>query len=171
MNDRELRRQLTELRDIEAIKQLMAEYCDIADDDHNQDRIASIFTEDGIWEGGDDGRAQGHAEIRALFKRFAEQISFSQHNVYNFRIRVDGDRAEGTSYFFGPFTFRENGFRCWIIGRSEDDYAKEGGVWKIRHHRGYGITVPYEMGWPAQTPPDAFANQAWRGRPRSAGDL
>ena len=43
MNSGEIARQLTVLQDIEAIKQLKAEYCDICDDDHNQDRIVKIF--------------------------------------------------------------------------------------------------------------------------------
>ncbi len=93
MDSREVEKQLTVLRDIEAIKQLKAEYCDICDDDHNQDRIVTIFAEDGIWEGKGIGRAQGHAEIRKLFKSFAERISFSQHNVFNPRITVNGDTA------------------------------------------------------------------------------
>jgi hypothetical protein len=44
----EITRRITALEDIEAIKRLKAEYCDICDDEHNEDRIVSIFTEDGI---------------------------------------------------------------------------------------------------------------------------
>ena len=51
MDNTELVKQITVLQDIEAIKRLKAEYCDICDDDHNQDRIVTIFAEDGIWEG------------------------------------------------------------------------------------------------------------------------
>ena len=52
-----LERRITRLEDLESIKQLKALYCEICDDDHNPDRITSIFTEDGIWE----GRGIGHA--------------------------------------------------------------------------------------------------------------
>ncbi|MBL7177650.1 MAG: nuclear transport factor 2 family protein, partial [Desulfobacteraceae bacterium] len=48
MDDVELAKQITVLQDIEAIKKLKAEYCDICDDDHNQDRIVTIFVRDGI---------------------------------------------------------------------------------------------------------------------------
>jgi hypothetical protein len=51
MDNAELEKRLTVLQDIEAIKRLKAEYCDICDDAHNQDRIVAIFAEDGIWEG------------------------------------------------------------------------------------------------------------------------
>jgi hypothetical protein len=167
MDTEELTRQLTEMQDIEAIKRLMAEYCDIADDDHNQDRIVSIFAEDGIWEG-EPYRAQGHAEIRALFEGFREGISFSQHNAFNPRIEVDGNTAHGSWNMLGPFTYRENDRRYWIIARGEDDYVKVDGVWKFQHHRGYGMEAPYEEGWPTGLPPDGFANFAWRGCPKTS---
>ena len=101
----ELEKRLIRMEDIEAIKQLKALYCEICDDDHNPDRITTIFVEDGIWEAGDFGKGQGHAAIRELFQGFQKMISFSQHMVMNPIIKVDGDRATGTWYFLGPFTF------------------------------------------------------------------
>ena len=159
MDNGELERQLVALQDIEAIKQLKAEYCDICDDDHNQDRIVTIFAEDGIWEGKGIARAQGHAEIRLLFKSFAERISFSQHNVFKPRITVDGDSAHAIWYFLGPFTFREGNRQHWLAARYEDDYVKVGGAWKFKHLRAFGrMAAPYEEGWASRAKPDAFAN-------------
>ncbi len=43
-----LAKQVTVPPDIEAIKKLTAEYCDICDDEHDQDRIVTIFAEDGV---------------------------------------------------------------------------------------------------------------------------
>ena len=150
MADAELTKRIQMLEDVEAIKRLKAEYCDICDDKHNQDRIVSIFAEDGIWEGKGVGRAQGHAEIRQLFKRFEEQISFSQHNVFNPRIEVSGNEAKGIWYFLGPFTFRKDNKPYWLAARYEDDYVKLGGQWKIKHLRAIGrMTAPYEIGWAA----------------------
>ena len=57
------------LEAIEAIKQLKALYCEICDDGHNPDRIVSIFTKDGVWEGKGIGRAEGHEQIAELFKK------------------------------------------------------------------------------------------------------
>src|SRR5262249_46452173 len=107
MDNSEIEKRITLLEDIEAIKKLKALYCDICDDDHNQDRIVTIFAEDGIWESKDLGKAQGHAELLKLFKSFHERISFSQHNVMNPMIEVTGNTAKGSWYFFGPFTFRK----------------------------------------------------------------
>lgn len=73
----DLEQRITQLQDIEAIKRLKALYCDICDDNHNPDRIVKIFAEDGIWEGGDFGAAQGHDAIRKLFEGFAKLIIFA----------------------------------------------------------------------------------------------
>ncbi len=159
MDHGELERQLAVLQDIEAIKQLKAEYCDICDDDHNQDRIVSIFAEDGIWEGKGIARAQGHGELRKLFKRFAEEISFSQHNVFNPRVRVDGDTAHATWYFLGPFTFRKGNRQHWLAARYEDDYVRVAGTWKFQHLRALGrMVAPYQEGWASRAKADALSN-------------
>ena len=148
MDNSEIEKRITVLEDIEAIKKLKALYCDICDDDHNQDRIVTIFAEDGIWESKDLGKAQGHAELRKLFKSFQERISFSQHNVMNPMIEVNGDTAKGSWYFFGPFTFRKGNRAVWLAARYEDDYVKVNGQWKFKHLRAIGrMAAPYEKGW------------------------
>ena len=144
----DLERRITELEDIEAIKRLKALYCDICDDDHNPDRIWRIFAEDGIWEGGSFGKAQGHEAIRKLFAGFQKLISFSQHNVFNPQIKISGDRAHASWYLAGPFTFREKNDARWIACRYEDDYVKINGEWRYQHLRAeIRIAAPYETGW------------------------
>ena len=144
-----LEQRITRLEDLEAIKQLKALYCEICDDDHNQDRITSIFAEDGIWEGRGIGRAQGHAEIRKLFEGFQKAVSYSQHMVMNPVIEVDGDHAHGTWYFFGTFTFYEGNQAKWQAARYHEDYVKVNGDWKIQHLRvkGPGMSADYEESW------------------------
>lgn len=152
MDIAELEKRLTRLEDIEAIKQLKAHYCEICDDDHNPDRITGIFVEDGIWEGGDFGKAQGHEAIRQLFQTFQHLISFSQHMVMNPIIEVDGDRARGVWYFFGPFTFRRTNEARWVAARYEDDYVKVNGRWKYQHLRAdLRMSAPYDTGWADKT--------------------
>lgn len=153
-----LTRRVEELRDIEAIKQLKAEYCDICDDAHDPDRIVGIFTEDCVWEGEGVATARGHAELRRLFEDFARQVSFSQHNVFNPRITVDGDRARGIWYLLGPFTFREGNRAIWVAVRYEEDYVKVDGRWKIARLRGIGrMAAPYEAGWAAGVDAGVFS--------------
>lgn len=147
----DIERRLTRLEDIEAIKQLKARYCQICDDDHNPDRIASVFTEDGVWEGAGSGPARGHMEIRQLFEKFQKLIEFSQHNVMNSIIDVHGGAASGEWYFLGPFTFRKNHQARWLALQYKDDYAKIDGEWKIKHLRvNLRLSASYEEGWAKQ---------------------
>ena len=49
---------LKHVEDIEALKQLKYRYCRAADDNYDGDLVASFFTEDGVWDGGDVGRGR-----------------------------------------------------------------------------------------------------------------
>ena len=148
MDITELEKRIARIEDIEAIKQLKARYCEICDDDHNPDRITTTFAEDGTWESVDFGTAQGHAAIRELFRDFQKLISFSQHNVMNPIIEIDGDRAKGIWYLFGPFTFRENNEAKWTSIRYDDDYVKVDGEWKYQHLRVLlRMHANYDKGW------------------------
>ena len=135
MDMTELERRITRLEDIEAIKQLKARYCEICDDMHDPDRITSLFAEDGIWEGADFGKAKGHDAIRELFVGFQKMFSFSQHNITNPIIEIDGNRATGIWYLMGPWTHTDNDKEIWMTARYDDDYVKIDGVWKYQHLR------------------------------------
>jgi hypothetical protein len=135
MDISELEKRITRIEDIEAIKQLKARYCDICDDMHNPDRIASVFAEDGIWESGDFGVAQGHEKIRELFSGFKRLFSFSQHNITNPLIEINGDKATGVWYIMGPWTETEGDKEIWMSARYDDDYLKINNEWKYQHLR------------------------------------
>lgn len=74
---------------------------------HNLDRITSLFVEDGIWESPAFGKATGHEEIRTLFESFRGMFSFSQHNVMNPRIEIQGEKATGVWYTWGRGTIKK----------------------------------------------------------------
>ncbi|MEM7540019.1 MAG: nuclear transport factor 2 family protein [Pseudomonadota bacterium] len=131
----ELEARITHIEDVEAIKKLKAQYCEICDDMHNPDRVTSVFVEDGIWESEDFGLAKGHAEIKDLFQKFQDMFSFSQHNISNPIIDVNGDAATAIWYLSGPWTFTENGDEKWFAIRYDDDYVKVNGEWKYKHLR------------------------------------
>src|SRR5262245_11778245 len=131
-----LERRITRLEDIEAIKQLKVRYSHICDDMHNPDRITSVFAEDGIWEIPDVGRAVGHQAIRELFRNFQKTFSFSQHNMMNPLIEVNGNRATGVWYIMGPWDSTTTGAKQWFALRYDDEYVKIDGEWKYQHLRG-----------------------------------
>ena len=148
MDMNELERRLTRIEDIEAIKQLKARYCEICDDDHNPDRIASVFAEDGVWESVEFGTGRGHKAIRELFAGFQKLIKASQHNVMNPIIEVNGTRAKASWHFLGPFTFYENNEARWLALSYEDDYIKINNQWLYQHLRVHlRMIAPHETGW------------------------
>lgn len=149
MDKNSLEDRLIRLEDIEAIRQLKARYCEICDDNHDPELIVSVFSEDALWEARGIGRAEGHQEIRELFSRFQQSISFSQHMTMNPRIEVKGNTASGVWYFFGPFTMRKDNRAVWQAARYHEDYVKLDGQWKIRHLKVTGPTMSadYETGW------------------------
>ena len=131
-----LEARITRLEDIEAIKKVKAIYCDICDDMHNPDRIGALFAPDGIWESPDFGKAVGPQAVRELFQNFQKMFSFSQHNIMNPIIDVNGDRATAQWYIMGPWDQTEgDGRKTWMTLRYNDDYVKINGEWKYQHLR------------------------------------
>ena len=135
MDTATLEQRITRLEDIEAIKKLKAIYCDICDDMHNPDRIGALFAEDGIWESADFGKAVGPQAVRELFQGFQKMFSFSQHNIMNPIIDVNGTRATAQWYIAGPWDQTEGERKTWMTLRYNDDYVKVGGEWKYQHLR------------------------------------
>jgi ketosteroid isomerase-like protein len=134
MDMTELEKRVTRLEDIEAIKQLKVRYAHICDDLHNPDAINSVYAEDGIWESPDFGVATGHAEIKKLFTKFRGMFAFSQHNMINPLIEVNGDYATGIWYIMGPWNATDGGSK-WFFLRYDDEYVKINGEWKYKHLR------------------------------------
>lgn len=150
MKPKDMEQQLTRLADIEAIKQLKYRYAEICDDYHNPDRVITLFVEDGIWEdpSGVFGIAKGRAEIHKLFEGFAKMIDFSQHNMMNPIITVNGNTATGEWYLLGPYRIRATGKEFWLAGMYRDDYVKVDGQWKYKHLRFTPrLWVPHAVGW------------------------
>ena len=62
------------LEDIEEIKQVKAKYCRFCDQGYDPDGIESLFTENGVWDGGRTfGVAQGRDAIRRHLKERAAE--------------------------------------------------------------------------------------------------
>ena len=139
------------LEDIEAIKQLKAEYCAYCDDGYNPDGIAKLYMENAVWDGHALGRFEGREAIREFFRGAPQQISFAIHNVMNPRIEVDGETAKGEWYLLQPMT-DTNGQGIWLTAVYHDRYRKVDGVWMFEH---VDIEIrflsPYEGGWAKTT--------------------
>ncbi len=96
----ELEQRLRVLEDLEEIKQLKARYAALCDNGYDCDGIAALFTPDGVWDGGDLGRAEGRGAIRDFFVKAPKAFPFAIHHVMNPIIEVSGDTARGRWYLF-----------------------------------------------------------------------
>ena len=136
------------LEDIEEIKRLKARYCAYCDNNYDADGIASLFTEDALWDGGIRGRADGREEIRSFFKRAPQRMPFAVHMVLNPIVEVDGDAAKGTWYLFQACTFAEGNQAVWGSARYDEEYVRLDGKWKFKN---LVLTsffwTPFDQGW------------------------
>jgi len=143
---------LARLEDIEEIKQLKAKYCRYCDEGYDPDGIASLFTEDGIWDGGKTfGVANGGDAIRKHFQGAASRISIARHQVMNPIIEVTNDTATGHWLLFQPCTDGTTGEAVWLAATYNDEYVKSDGVWLIdRLTIDVAFFSPYDKGWAEQ---------------------
>lgn len=139
------------LFDVEQIKLLKHRYCAFCDDGYDAIGIANLFLEDGIWDGGAFGRAEGRAEIRAFFQEASKKTSFANHYVTNPIVDVEADNASGKWDLWQPMV-REPGPRAlWLIGKYEERYQRVEGVWYIASlFLRLEALSPYEKGFAEQ---------------------
>lgn len=133
---------LQNLLDLEAIRRLKHYYyCHcvdraIAGDRAALDETLSRFTADAVTDFTGFPLAEGIDAVRAFYTdTVLAFLGYSQHRVMNEVIDVAGERARGSWYLDCPVIFREGNplgvaGAGLIIGRYEETYRREAGVWK-----------------------------------------
>ena len=147
-----LEARLDRLESIEAIKKLKAVYCMYCDAKYDPDGICSLFTEDGVWDGGASfGRYQGQEQIRKFFAGISGQIVFAAHLVLNPIITVDGDQACGRWWLHMPCTTINeagNPEGRWLLSEYDEEYVRIDGNWKFKRLRlDVKYYVPHLQDW------------------------
>lgn len=136
------------LIDLEEIKQLKHKYCEACDDNYNPSGIASLFTEDGIWDGGGLGVAETRSGIEDFFKAVPGIVEFAIHSVSNSIIEVKGDTATGRWLLWQPMVYKENGLAVWYSAKYSETYQRTRDGWKIKHLKLTNLMhTPYEEGF------------------------
>jgi hypothetical protein len=123
------------LVDIEAIKQLKAQYCRYADSGTQADEFAELFTPSGILDEGDDGVYSGRDSIREMYKAIWPYFKMNQHLVLNPIIEISGDEARGDWRLLQLCTtVHPEGDRAfWACGYYKERYRRDDGQWKFDH--------------------------------------
>ncbi len=112
MSDIDLQNRLARVEAIEEIQQLKARYCEYCDHQYNPEGIASLFAEDGVWDGEQFGRYVGREQIKSFFARISGEIVFAAHLVLN------------------PIIEIEDG---WLVGAYDDRYVRVDGTWLFQN--------------------------------------
>lgn len=151
-----LERQLQEQADLHAVANLKAHYCWLLDTRRTLD-AAALFTEDGVWDGGEMfGRHEGREAVGEYFTRIQRDgLPFCLHGVLTPFVELRGpDAAFGRWYLAMPCTLRDAGGRDRaVLGGAwyEDDFVREDGVWRVREMRLTNhFWTPLDKGWVEQ---------------------
>ncbi|MEM1140586.1 MAG: nuclear transport factor 2 family protein [Pseudomonadota bacterium] len=128
--------------DLEAIRRLKHYfYCHcldrgIAGDGEAFDHLKSRLSKSVVADFTGFPLAEGAEAVGAFLTTIVPSVlAYAQHRVMNDVIEVDGDQAKGLWYVDCPVVFREGntlGFKGsgLIMGRYEEAYQREEGVWK-----------------------------------------
>jgi hypothetical protein len=144
-----LEKRIQILEDIESIKGLKALYAEICDDNYNPDRMADLFTEDAVWDGGEHfGVYHGREAIVEYFAGISDKIVFARHYFVQPRLKVDGsDTARGRWYMWMVATFKGNK-AVFFAGIEDEVYQKVNAKWLFKELRLHSdFITPYEKGW------------------------
>ena len=152
MSADDLAARVQRLEDIEEIRQLKARYCAYCDAGYDADGIASLYTEDAVWDSGRTfGRAEGREGIRAHFQGASARLSIARHQVMNPIIEVDGDEATGEWLLFQPCTDTRDDSAAWLAAGYRDRYRRVDGRWLIAATViDVAFFAPYDKGWAEQ---------------------
>lgn len=147
----DLARRVRRLEDAEEIRRLKAMYCHYCDIGYDADGIASLMTEDAVWDGGRTfGVHHGREAIREHFRGASQRVTIARHQVMNpiIDVGVDGDddSASGQWLLFQPCTV--GGEAVWLAATYHDHYRRVDGRWLIAETRiDVSFFTPADRNW------------------------
>lgn len=143
----ELERRVARLEAIEEIKRLKERYAKICDAGYAPDEVVKVFTDDAVWDGGEQlGRYEGKEEIRRFFAE--TKISWAVHYMIAPAVEVAEDlrTATGTWYLWEPCTIDDTAL--WIMARYTDKLVREDNGWKFQEMLVESLaTTPVREDW------------------------
>lgn len=143
-----LEQRVQRLEDLEQITAVTMQLARHFDNGYHPDGAVSLFTDDGVFDGGPFGRYEGADAVRGFFAGVSEQITFARHHLATRAIDVapDGDTATGQWYMWGTHTI--GGEAMFLANTWDIRYRRLDGRWLIAEQRlDWTFLTPYEAGW------------------------
>ena len=132
MDNAEMIKRLQTLEDIEAIRKLKFRYASLCDYGYQAEELATLFTEDAVWEAGEPwGNFVGPDAIKNFFLTMPDRVSFAVHALSNGQIEVDEHDASASWRTLIPAGFIEGDRNNphWMFCDYKDTYRKVAGAW------------------------------------------
>ncbi len=143
----------TRLRRVEAAEQirlLKADYCDLCDAGYPADALCDLFTENGVWDGGEMGVFEGREALHRFFSNMPNVMSFAVHHVTNSAVEVNEDAtsARGRWYLLQTATVKKTNQAVWLAAQYDDQLVYTDDKWAFRrvNLRSRSYTT-HEAGW------------------------
>lgn len=135
-----------------AITQLRAQYCHLLDA-RQWDAFASLFTEDGYFEGVD--KAEGRDGIHRFFSQDVQLIAeHFWHFCSNGTCQIEGNRAHGRISM--EYLSVTDGVSYISAGHYDDEFQRIDGQWKFHSRRiTFYFYSPLEQGFLGPKPASA----------------
>lgn len=112
--------------------------------------LCSLFTEDGIWDGGEMGVFEGRDALHRFFSTMPDIMSFAIHHVTNSAVEVNEDAtsARGRWYLLQTATVKKTNQAVWLAARYDDDLVCTDGNWAFRRvNLKSRFYTTHEEGW------------------------
>lgn len=133
----ELEGRVARMEDVEDIKRLQARYAAVCDNRYNPDDMVRLFTEDGVWDGGETlGRVEGRDALHRHFAAAGSQFKWAVHFMMAPDIAVAEDRqsARASWYLLEPCTVHTDGVdqQYWLGTVYDISYRNGSQGWQFQ---------------------------------------
>jgi hypothetical protein len=136
-----LEQRVQRLEDLEQITEITMQLARHFDNNYHADGVVSLFSDNGVFDGGPFGRHEGLEAIHGFFDTITEQITFAKHHLATRTIHLDGNGTDATGqwYMWGTHTI---GGQAMFVALTWDMR------WLISGQRlDWQFLTPYNSGW------------------------
>ena len=141
---------LRRIEALEEIRLLKARYCDLCDAGYPADELCSLFTEDGVWDGGEMGVYEGKASVHQFFSDMPNVMSMAIHHVTNSAVQVNDSatEADGRWYLLQTATLKTANQAVWLAAKYDDRFVYVDDRWLFaRIELRSRFYTSYDEGW------------------------